>query len=223
MIYYSTKSRDWFADHSLDTQPVTAWIGGQVRHPIGRESNTLELRPRTHVLTRLLTVGGDDPRKGVDQLILDLSDMPGSSKSQYEVLVAGTSIRRRERRNGLRVISLGRIDAASMQAAYRRADIALIASNREPWGFVFNEAILAGRPCVVSDHAGAATLAGRYGLAYTPGDSASLYRALERARKITPIELSQIASEISVAKSATSFRAFLRDLNMSETHTIQDY
>ena len=110
-----------------------------------------------------------------------------------------------------------------MQQAYELADAVIIASLEEPWGFVFNEAILAGKACVVSTHAGSATVADKYGLAYEVGKPDSLNHALLRASVLTRAEMNAIADELSVARAAKSFELFMAALDEPFAQLIQDY
>ena len=121
------------------------------------------------------------------------------------------------------MISMGKLDAQGMRRAYERADAAIIASLDEPWGFVFNEAILATTPCVVSRHAGASTVAQKFGLAYEVGRPDTLKETLGRALALTPTEFDAIADDLAVAKAARSFHRFTKALAEPGAQIFEDY
>lgn len=229
-IYYSEKSRQWFSAFCPGEEPATVWIGGQVRHPLAGAVKALpqgrdkvRVSSAHHMVLRLLFVGGDDPRKGLDQLLSDLDTIAMAQTRTIELLVVGNEVQTRQRHGAIRVLSLGRLRQAGMRTAYQRSDVAIIASTREPWGFVFNEAVLAGCPCIVSERAGSSTVAARHGLAYRPGEPDTLARALVQAQAITPKMLADIASDLSVEKAAETFHHFLRALQAGERRVFRDY
>lgn len=220
-IFYSSRSREWLLAQVPNAFERTCWIGGQVRQPIG--SPPTRVRRRLHPVFRLLFVGDEAPRKGLAELIDDLSRQPLISGRQIELLCVGGAMPDRTRISGIRIISLGRLDATGMQRAYERVDAAIIASLKEPWGFVFNEAILTHTPCVVSRHAGSATVAAKFGLAYDVGKPKTLNQALERATTMTRDEFDAIANELSVVKAAGSFHRFIGALREPSAQVFQDY
>lgn len=220
-VFYSTKSRNWLHDQLPEAACRPAWVGGQVRHPIS--VLTPHSRRRGRPVFRLLFVGGEIPRKGMAELLDDLSSRPTVLGKPVELLCVGGAKRGRTRHAGIRLVSLGKLDFHAMQQAYELADAVIIASLEEPWGFVFNEAILAGKACVVSTHAGSATVADKYGLAYEVGKPDSLNHALLRASVLTRAEMNAIADELSVARAAKSFELFMAALDEPFAQLIQDY
>jgi len=224
MIFYSRMSLDWARAQGIAVDKVSYWIGGQVRLPIaGDLPEPGRGRPDGHPVLRLLLVGGGDPRKGAAQLLDDLAAIADRAPRRIEVLIVGETERYRRRHGPVRVIGAGRLQAVEMKRAYARADVAVIASAREPWGFVFNEAVLEGRPCVVSEHAGASTLARRYGLAYIPGDANSLHGALIEAQQLSGSDLAGIADILSVPRAAGRFVALVRAVATDRRSVSEDY
>jgi glycosyltransferase involved in cell wall biosynthesis len=62
-----------------------------------------------------------------------------------------------------RVNFLGRLVGTQVREAYRRADIFLLSSNKEPWGVVVHEAMLGGLAPVVTQAVGASEIVSRAG------------------------------------------------------------
>lgn len=223
-IFYSRKSQEWADARNIQTKRVSTWIGGQVRQAIKAEISK-PARPRTpaHPVLRLLLVGGDDARKGLGQLLLDLSAIADRVDKQIEILLVGGDKQYRTRQNRVRIISIGRLQASGMKHAYASADMAVIASSQEPWGFVFNEAILEGRPCVVSEYAGSSTLASLFGLSYTPGAPSSLEAALHQALSISAEDKEKLSMHLSVPRAAKNFVDFAQSLTTAGSQNCVDY
>jgi len=77
----------------------------------------------------------------------------------------------------------GELAGDELAAAYAAADVFALASRRETWGVVVNEAAAAGLPLVLSDAVGAAgdlLRDGENGVLVPPGDMAQLAAALRR-------------------------------------------
>ncbi len=223
MIYYSSHSQDWLQTRLSSRLPRVSWIGGQVRHPIsGPEAPPAPPRS-AHPVLRVLVIGGNDPRKGIAQLIEDLSEIHAFTERRIELRIAGGTEVQRSTQRGVRVINLGKLAAPQMHSAYERSDVVVISSFREPWGFVLNEALLTGRACVVSEHAGSATVAERYHLAYRPGAPDTLQAAMIHALALPPEGVREIAETLSVHRAAASFHAFCAKLRANASDNLKDY
>ena len=93
-----------------------------------------------------------------------------------------------------RVRFLGFVNQSRLPGVYRAADILVLPSEYEPFGLVVNEAMLCGRPVIVSDRVGAKydlVREGETGFVYPCGDIEALARILrevlpdrERLRKM---------------------------------------
>ena len=84
---------------------------------------------------------------------------------------------------GARVTFTGELSGDELAAAYAAADVFVLASRRETWGVVVNEAAAAGLPLVLSDAVGAAgdlLRDGENGMLVRAGDPDQLAAALER-------------------------------------------
>ena len=82
---------------------------------------------------------------------------------------------------GARVTFLGELHGEELAAAYAGADVFALASRRETWGVVVNEAAAAGLPLVLSDAVGAAgdlLRDGENGILVPSGDPVQLAAAL---------------------------------------------
>jgi len=85
-----------------------------------------------------------------------------------------------------RVRFLGFVNQSRLPAVYRAADILVLPSEYEPFGVVVNEAMLCGRPVIVSDRVGARydlVREGETGFVYPCGDVKALARIL---REVLP-------------------------------------
>jgi glycogen(starch) synthase len=88
--------------------------------------------------------------------------------------------RARRRRLGDAVTFLGHVSETDLRSLVAAADVAVVPSLYEPFGFVALEAIVLGAPLVVARTGGLATIVddGRTGWQFTPGDPESLAEAL---------------------------------------------
>lgn len=114
-----------------------------------------------------------------------LANVPGSL-----LLYAGDGALRLElaqeaqqRGIGDRVRFLGFVSPTQLPAVYVAADLLVLCSEYEPFGVVVSEAMLCGRPAVVSDRVGARQIVEpeRTGFIYPCGDVAALAEILRRA------------------------------------------
>jgi len=141
---------------------------------------------------RLLIAGRLVERKGVDDAIRALADVPGA-----ELVVAGgpaaedldvdpevVRLRRVAARCGLadRVLFLGRVSRTAMPALIRSADVVLAVPWYEPFGIVPLEAMACARPVVACAVGGLSDTVqdGRTGLLVPPRDPARIAEALRR-------------------------------------------
>ena len=87
------------------------------------------------------------------------------------------------RRLGVRATFAGELQGDELAAAYAAADVFALASRRETWGVVVNEAAAAGLPLVLSEAVGAAgdlLRDGENGFLVPAGDAARLAAVLKR-------------------------------------------
>jgi glycosyltransferase involved in cell wall biosynthesis len=78
---------------------------------------------------------------------------------------------------------LGTLGHAQLCEYYATADVLVLPSRSEPWGFVVNEAMEFGLPIVASDRVGAAAdlvRSGENGYVFPAGDASALADALEK-------------------------------------------
>lgn len=227
-IFYSEKSRDWFADKNSGREPRAVWIGGQVRNRIEEtatrteKSEFVELGREQGVL-KLLFVGTNEPRKGLGQLVRDLKCIELFLDRPIRLLVAGMQRPNTHEWDKLSILWLGHLKSSDLYSVYQSSDIPIIASLQEPWGFVFNEAVLAGRPCIVAESAGASVVAKAYGLAYVPGAPKSLLLAIRNAQSIEREKMLKIEESLSVERAAKSFSDFLKLVESGGSGVVKDY
>lgn len=151
----------WAAPPATPTQPAVAWAD-------------------------LLFVGRLDPDKGVDVLVRAFA---GVQHPTARLLLAGSgslegSLRQSDGVRSGRVVLLGAVDrpAVSSLMGQARAVVAPSLTARRPEGapLVLAEALVHGRPVVVSDDPGSVWMAGDAGIAVPAGDAAALTRALQQ-------------------------------------------
>ena len=135
--------------------------------------------------TDLLFVGRLDPDKGVDLLVRAFEQVKHPTA---RLLLAGSgslegSLRSTAAVRSGRVVLLGSVDRATVSSLMgtARAVVAPSLPARRPEGapLVLAEAIVHGRPVVVSDDPGSVWIAGGAGIAVPAGDVAALARALQ--------------------------------------------
>jgi glycosyltransferase involved in cell wall biosynthesis len=106
---------------------------------------------------RVLFVGGCSLRKGIPYLVEAFRriETPGTLR-----LVGRTNEALFRRIGGLpaNVEAVGQRSGADLAAEYAAADVFALPSVEDGWGLVTNEAMSAGLPVVVSDHAGSAEI-----------------------------------------------------------------
>jgi glycosyltransferase involved in cell wall biosynthesis len=99
----------------------------------------------------------------------------GPDRANYEEMV--------KRQNIFGVRFLGEMDHDQLCRVYAAADIMVLPSRSETWGFVLNEAMEFGLPLVVTDRVGAGpdlVHPGENGFIVPSGDEAALVKALEK-------------------------------------------
>jgi len=102
----------------------------------------------------------------------------GPDRANYEEMV--------KRQNIFGVQFLGEMGHEQLCRVYAAADIMVLPSRSEPWGFVLNEAMEFGLPLVVTDRVGAGpdlVYPGENGFIVPSGDEAALVKALEKLIK----------------------------------------
>jgi glycosyltransferase involved in cell wall biosynthesis len=109
----------------------------------------------------LLYTGRLVPVKRVD-LVIDAFNQLADVRPEWDLLIVGDGPLAEELRERVperlspRVIWTGFLELEEVQLAYHAADVLVLASDREPWGVVVQEAMAAGLAIVSSDIVGAA-------------------------------------------------------------------
>lgn len=106
-----------------------------------------------------LSVGRLAPEKGYKLLIKAWSKLPTSVIENCHLKIAGTgplceNLEEQVRKAGLdNVEFVGFIEYKNLPQLYRDADVFILPSLEDPWGFVINEAMTAGLPVLCSKYA----------------------------------------------------------------------
>jgi glycosyltransferase involved in cell wall biosynthesis len=175
--YHYPPSRLFFSPHCVDA----AWFAARATPDRGRA-----LRSRLGIAAQekvVLFAGKLIPLKRP----LDIVDACASADGAGpHLVVAGAgeleaAVRQRAAAMGVRLHLLGFQNQTEMPAVYAAADVLVLASDRETWGLVANEALACGVPIIVSDTVGCAPdLAGdgAAGRIFPLGDTSALARAI---------------------------------------------
>lgn len=176
---------------------------------VGPKKASLEARYGIAGKTVLMTLGRMDPTeqaKGFDRIIALLPRL-AATLPNVAYLICGTGgdrprLERLARDCGVtdRVIFAGGVDEEEKADHYRLADLYVMPSKLEGFGFVFVEALACGVPVVASSIDGGrdAVLQGEIGLVVDPFDSDALLDAIHaglKAPRVIPEKLSYFSFE----------------------------
>jgi len=125
--------------------PITALVPGQLPE---------RPRPGSCGSTRFLFVGRFIERKGLDVLIDAFARVEGG-----ELWLVGDGPQRELTEAAAardpRVRTLGHLQGAPLEDAYRQTDVLVVPSLYEPWGLVVHEGLAHGLPVILTDQVGA--------------------------------------------------------------------
>jgi glycosyltransferase involved in cell wall biosynthesis len=152
----------------------------------------------SHPHFRVLFVGGEPARKGLDTLI-DAFDQLDDS---FELHVV-TQSRNLPENLGKRLIDDPRCtvyldiqpDSLDLKSLYRSADIFALPTRYEPYGFVFVEALASGVPVIAANVGGVSDIVvdGVTGRLVAPDDPAALAEAIRSVQRLAPPERRALA------------------------------
>lgn len=160
-------------------------IDNQVFKRVGREVKKKEKLV-------ILYVGRFEKIKGIEYLLKATQLLNEKYPGGFRLQLVGYG---RQERELLEYIKSNNLDYADMigyipreklPAIYKNADIFVLPSLREPWGFVVNEAMAAGLPVVVSEKVGCSVdlvKDGKNGFIYPASDTRTLFVHLEKLLK----------------------------------------
>jgi glycosyltransferase involved in cell wall biosynthesis len=148
--------------------------------PYGFSAPARASAERTDVQLRVLFVGGTSLRKGIPYLVEAFRRVQAPATLR---LVGRANPALGRRIGGLppNVVVAGPKSGLDLQAEYRAADVFVLPSVEDGYGLVTNEAMSAGLPVIVSDHAGSAEVVrdGENGFVVGARDVAALADRLE--------------------------------------------
>jgi glycosyltransferase involved in cell wall biosynthesis len=179
LLCYSGRSLEWARIRGASGPART---GTQVLEDPGAA-------PRTGVSaagrTTALFVGKLEERKGVDLLLRSVAALPAPTRETLSLRLVGDGPLAAEARSFAGrfpcVECAGPLPRERLLEEYRAADLLVLPSRHDPWGFVTNEAMAMGTPVLASRQAGSAELAERAGWVWDARDERSLAPALATA------------------------------------------
>jgi glycosyltransferase involved in cell wall biosynthesis len=179
-LYYSSLSQEWAQQRGASGPSV---VGTQVLEaPVNKPR--LDIPGREVDPLTLLFVGKLEERKGLDLLLDCLNGLSPEEQKRVQLVVAGAGrLERTITMQGanLAIHYLGHVTRDKLSELYRKADLFVLPSRHDPWGFVVNEAMATGTPALVSSGCGAAELATRAGWIFDPCDVSDLLTQLRVA------------------------------------------
>jgi glycosyltransferase involved in cell wall biosynthesis len=178
------------AKYGVDPSRVVVVEPGTARAPLSRGSRAKQMSAGVEDSPlELLTVATVNAGKGHESLLDALSTV---NDSAWHLTCAGSltrdpvtaaRVRTAAARLGLqdRVSFVGELDAAALAACYDRADVAVLATQRETYGMAVAEALAHGLPMIATTTGAIPDLVGGdAGLLVPVGDTAALADALAR-------------------------------------------
>jgi glycosyltransferase involved in cell wall biosynthesis len=145
-------------------------------------------RPNRGGTTRFLFVGRFIERKGIDVLLNAFARIEGGELwlvgdgPQRELVEAAAA-------RDPRIRTLGHLQGAPLDDAYRETDVLVVPSLYEPWGLVVHEGLAHGLPVIVTDQVGAGDDLidhGTNGFVVPTGSSEGLAEALRTISRWSP-------------------------------------
>lgn len=193
-IFYTDYARDCAERLGFKGNGV---VGGQLLEP---SFPSVTRRPATSEVVELLFVGNFDTRKGLPQLFqaLDQSvlktpirlSLVGGSEEQLTALIPAW------RAKAYPVRCLGVVPRSELGAVYSEADLLVLPSEHDPWGFVAAEAMRCGVPVIASSNAGVSDLVKHAGWVFPSNDLGAfisqITKAIEQCRKLDPKHVQRV-------------------------------
>lgn len=136
-----------------------------------------------------LFVGGIIPRKGLQYLLEACTVLQQQGCDNYTLVVVGDGKQQEELQNftqekGLsdRVRWIGRVDYSKLGAYFAEADVFVLPTLEDTWGMVILEAMVVGKPVLISKLAGASELVieGENGYCFHPQEPEKLAELMRR-------------------------------------------
>ncbi|MCC7519986.1 MAG: glycosyltransferase family 4 protein [Verrucomicrobiae bacterium] len=203
-------------------------------------AETARLTPRRDALRGAWGVGPGDalavfvgkfiPEKNVEDFVAALASAARSGARIRGLLVGDGPLRvemeRRASAAGAPAHFAGFLNQSRVAEAYVAADVVVLPSRSETWGLVVNEALVCGKPCLVSDRVGAAPdliAPGVTGAVFPCGDreglAARLIEMVSGRAQFSPgsAEWEAVVERHSCAAAARGISEALRRFGLPET------
>jgi glycosyltransferase involved in cell wall biosynthesis len=178
VVVLSTYARDSYVEAGVPAERISVIAPGATLGQLERPSKPQNERARV----RFIFAGNIKRAKGVDLLISAFAALPSGS---CELVLAGALIEPTSLPSRLPegCTWLGKLDPASLTRAYASADVLVLPSRCDGFGFVVTEAMSMGLPVIVSSAVGAKDFVtpGRNGWLFQDGDVAALISCLQMA------------------------------------------
>jgi glycosyltransferase involved in cell wall biosynthesis len=189
---HSNAARDLLLTLSIPTEKIasTPWAVDNERiAKWAAETDAPQVKRKLKVDGLIfVTVAALIPRKGIDQLLKAWSTLPSERREQASLLVVGDGPERQRlvhfaQAHGLAEVRfVGHLPPSEVAACLAAADIFVLSTLEDVWGFVVNEAMATGLPILCSKYAGSAQLVrdGENGFVFDPLDPSRLSKLLCR-------------------------------------------
>jgi glycosyltransferase involved in cell wall biosynthesis len=217
-----TLNKNHYLVHGVPLQKLTTAFYGVAdkfeKSETEREILAQETRNKLGIngeVTALLFCGKLIKKKAPSLLLEAIALLPAEERKKYTVIFVGsgeldTKLRSRASELDVQTMFIGFVNQTEIAAYYLAADALVLPSQQmgETWGLVANEAILAGRPALISRHAGSSQdLGSLLGVVVFEPTPAGLAEELPKVKNLprgdmirnqmTPFSLSNTAQVIS--------------------------
>lgn len=191
---YGQRSRDYILSYGVDEHKVSFRCQAAALPHTYSEKQAREMRVSSaagaELQPQFLYVGRLSPEKGLDTLLLAMSQLVRTHPGARLVIAGGGPIRAKleamtaQLGLGLNVKFAGSMGIDALAQQYAAATALVLPSTSEPWGLVVNESLSYGCPVVVSDACGCVpelVVEGVTGFVFQPGNANELAARLDEA------------------------------------------
>jgi glycosyltransferase involved in cell wall biosynthesis len=145
----------------------------------------------------LLTIGGTEPRKNVDNVVHAFSQLSKQLQERFPLVVIGGEwhgIKLDSFKAHPNVVCLGYVKEQDLPGLYKNAKAFIFASEYEGFGFTILEAMATGTPVISATGSSLDEVAGNATLTFDPKNSQELSQRINQVLVDSELELRLIAS-----------------------------